>query len=94
MWWTLAAAIAIGVSSGFMVVWLLTRQTRNSAVERADELQEVARREAAVAGQEIKQRVEEELAARRAKRTEHCRGARVCPARGGKSFPNPLNSGD
>ena len=66
MWWTLAAAIALGVSAGFMVVWLLTRQVRNGAVERAEELLEVARREAAVAGQEIKQRAEEELAARRA----------------------------
>ena len=65
-WWALAASIGIGVSSGFLVVWLLTRYTRNSAIHRAAEFLEVARREAVVATQEIKQQAEEELAAKRA----------------------------
>lgn len=65
-WWTLAAAITLGVSSGFLVVWLLTRHTREAAVQHGEELIEVARREAAVATQEIKQHAEEELAAKRA----------------------------
>ncbi len=49
-----------------MVVWLLTRYTRIAAIERAAEFLEVARREAAVATQEIKQQADEELAAKRA----------------------------
>ncbi|HEY9249298.1 MAG TPA: Rnase Y domain-containing protein, partial [Rariglobus sp.] len=65
-WWALAASIGIGVSSGFLVVWLLTRYTRNAAAERAAEMLEVARREAVVATHEIKQQAEEELNAKRA----------------------------
>jgi len=64
--WALTAAITIGVSVGFLVVWALTRHTRRVAIEQAAQLIEVAKREASVAGQEIKQRIEEELAARRA----------------------------
>ena len=65
-WWTLAAAIAMGASFGFMLVWLLTRHTRSAAEERAAERLEVARREAAVAAQEIRQKADEEIAAHRA----------------------------
>jgi ribonuclease Y len=64
--WALAAAITIGVSAGFLVVWMITRHTRRAAREQASQLIEVAKREAAVAAQEIKQRVEEELTATRA----------------------------
>ena len=64
--WALAAAAAFGLSGGFITVWFLTRRTRNAAVERAAEMLEVAKREAAVAAHEIKQKAEEEIAARRA----------------------------
>jgi len=64
--WALAAAITIGVSAGFLVVWMITRHTRRAAREQAGQLIEVAKREAAVAAQELKQRVEEELTATRA----------------------------
>jgi len=65
-WWALAVAITLGIGSGFLVVWRLTRYTRDSAIKRAAELLEVARREAAVATQEIRQEAEGELAANRA----------------------------
>ncbi len=65
-WWTLAAAIAAGGSLGFLFVWLLTRHTRRAAEQSAAERLEVVKREAAVAAQEIKQRADEEIAARRA----------------------------
>ncbi len=64
--WSLAAAVALGASIGFIVVWIFTRHTRDSAVQHAEELMEVAKREAAVAAQELKQKTEEEVAARRA----------------------------
>lgn len=67
--WTLAAAVAIGASAGFIAVWMLTRHTRKAAAERAAEMLEVAKREAAVAGQEVKQHAEEEIAAKRAEAT-------------------------
>lgn len=66
MLWSLGAAVALGASAGFIAVWMLTRHVRGSAVERANELLEVARREAAVAAQETKQKTEEEIAGRRA----------------------------
>ncbi len=65
-WWTLASAIAAGGSLGFLFVWSLTRHTRRAAEESAAERLEVVKREAAVAAQEIKQKAEEEIAARRA----------------------------
>lgn len=51
---------------GFIAVWAITRHTRRVAREQAGQLIEVARREAAVAAQEIKQKAEEEIAGRRA----------------------------
>jgi ribonuclease Y len=64
--WPLALSLGVGAAAGFGAIWLLTRNTRRSTSDRAAELLDVARREAAVAGAEIKQRAEEELAARRA----------------------------
>lgn len=64
--WSLAASLAMGVSVGFFVVWLLTRHARRNAETSATQLIEVARREAAVAAQEIRQKAEEEIQARRA----------------------------
>jgi ribonucrease Y len=65
-YWPIAAAIAIGVSAGFFAVWATTRHARRAAHEQASQLVEVARREALVAAQEVKQLTETELAARRA----------------------------
>lgn len=64
--WSLAASLAVGVSVGFFMVWLLTRHTRRNAELSAAQLVEVARREAAVAAQEIRQKAEEEIQSRRA----------------------------
>ena len=51
---------------GFIVVWLVTRYSRRVAHEQATELIEVARREAAVAAGEVKQRAEAEIQEKRA----------------------------
>jgi ribonuclease Y len=64
--WPLAVAIVVGVAGGLGLVWLLTRQTRRLAEEQAAQMIEVARREAAVAAQEAKQKAEEEIQTRRA----------------------------
>jgi ribonuclease Y len=64
--WSLAISLFVATSAGFFVVWLFTRQTRRLAHEQAAELLEVARREAAVAGEEIKQKAEAEIQERRA----------------------------
>ncbi len=64
--WALAVAFAIGIALGFVVVWLLTRQTRRNAEQSAAQLMDVARRESVVAAQEIKQKTEEEIQTRRA----------------------------
>jgi ribonuclease Y len=52
--------------AGFAVVWIVTRYTRRAAHEQAIELIEVARREAAVAAEELKQKVEGEIQEKRA----------------------------
>jgi ribonucrease Y len=65
-WWTLAAAVTTGVSAGFIGVWLFTRHVRKGATARAAEMLEVAKREATVTAHEIKQKADEEIAARRA----------------------------
>ena len=64
--WSLAVALVLGGTLGFLVVWGLSRQSRRVAREQAAELLEVARREAAVAAEEIKQKAESEIQARRA----------------------------
>jgi ribonuclease Y len=51
---------------GFLVVWISTRQTRRLSHEQASELIEVARREAAVAAEELKQKAEAEVQEKRA----------------------------
>lgn len=58
--------MTIGVSVGFLGVWLLTRHTRRNAENSASQLIDVARREAAVTAQEIRQKAEEEIQSRRA----------------------------
>ncbi len=64
--WPLAVSSMVGICAGFFVVWLLTRHTRRNAESQANQLIEVARREAVVAAQEIRQKAEEELQGRRA----------------------------
>jgi ribonuclease Y len=64
--WSLAAALLAGMAAGFLAVWALTRQSRRIAHEQATELIEVARREAAVAAEELKQKAEGEIQDRRA----------------------------
>jgi ribonuclease Y len=64
--WSLAVALLAGMATGFFIVWMMTRQTRRIAHEQATELIEVARREAAVAGEELKQKAEGEVQDRRA----------------------------
>ena len=56
----------MGGGIGFWVVWRLTRHTRRAAHEQAAELIEVARREAAVAAEEMKQKAEAEIQEKRA----------------------------
>jgi ribonuclease Y len=64
--WSLAVALLAGMATGFFIVWMLTRQTRRIAHEQATELIEVARREAAVGAEELKQKAEGEIQDRRA----------------------------
>ncbi|MBW7894147.1 MAG: ribonuclease Y [Opitutaceae bacterium] len=68
--WPLAGALLLGVGMGFFVVWTVTRHTRRVAHENAAELMEVAKREAAVAAEEMKQKAEEEIRRRRAELTK------------------------
>jgi ribonucrease Y len=64
--WTFLGAVIAGVAGGFVIVWLVTRQTRRIAERQALEQLEIAKREAAVAAQEVKQRAEEEIRSHRA----------------------------
>jgi ribonuclease Y len=63
--WSLAAALLAGMAAGFFAVWASTRQSRRIAHEQAGELIAVARREAAVAAEELKQKAESEIQERR-----------------------------
>jgi ribonuclease Y len=63
--WSLSLSIFAGVSVGFFGVWALRRHTWRIAQEQAAELIEVARREAAVTAEEIKQKAEAEVQERR-----------------------------
>jgi ribonuclease Y len=64
--WTLPASLLVGGGFGFLLVWALSRHTRRVAHEQAAELIEVARREAAVAAEELKQKAEAEIQDKRA----------------------------
>lgn len=64
--WSLPIALVMGGAMGFLVVWAFTRHTRGVADEQAAGLIEVARREAAVAAEELKQEAEAEIHDRRA----------------------------
>ena len=60
-YWPWAAVLLTGAAAGFAAVWLGTLATRRAAREQAQELLEVAKREALVAAEEIKQQVEKGL---------------------------------
>jgi ribonuclease Y len=64
--WALSVSLFVGVLIGFVVVWVVTRHTRGIARDQTAEMLEVARREAAVAAEEIKQKAEAEIQERRA----------------------------
>ncbi len=64
--WSLAVSLVVGGAVGYFVVWAFTRHTRKVAREQAAEHLEVARREAAVGAEEIRQKAEAELAEKRA----------------------------
>ena len=64
--WGLTVGLIVGGAISFLVIWGLTRQTRRAAHEQAAELIEVARREAAVAAEELKQKTDAEIQEKRA----------------------------
>lgn len=64
--WSLPVALVVGGAIAFLVVWAFTRHTRRTAHEQAAELVEVARREAAVAAEEMKQKAEADIQEKRA----------------------------
>ena len=65
LYWPWAGSMLLGAMAGFFVVRIGTKGTRRDAHEQAAALIEVAKREALVAGEEIKQQAERELEARR-----------------------------
>lgn len=68
--WPLAVALVLGMGVGFFVVWAVTRHTRRVAHEQAEELINVARREAAVAAEEVKQKAAQEISHKRSEMTK------------------------
>ncbi len=64
--WSLSLSIFVGVLLGFFGVWAARRHTWRIAQEQATELIEVARREAAVTAEEMKQKAEAEVQEKRA----------------------------
>ena len=67
--WFPTVALVVGMGLGFYVVWAFTRHTRRVAREQAAGLIAVARREGAVAAEELKQKAEAEIQARRTELT-------------------------
>ncbi len=64
--WSLAVTVVFGFSAGLVISWLVTRHNRRVSEQQAEQLLEVAKREAAVAAQETKQKAEEDLQLQRA----------------------------
>ncbi len=67
--WALAAAGLVGVLGGFFGVWFIMRQSRRLAEQSAASHLELAKREAAVASQEMVSKAEEEIRTREAEMT-------------------------
>lgn len=65
LWVVIVAALA-GLGIGYAAIWVLLRQTRRLAKEKAESHIELAKREAAVAAQEIVSKAEEEIRNREA----------------------------
>ncbi len=68
--WSLSFAVLlglfIGLGAGILLVWLLSRQSRRLACAQAAEIRDIARREGAVAAEELKQKAEAEIQDKRA----------------------------
>jgi len=64
--WSLVMDVLIGAGAGFVIVWLWTRHSRRVTREQTQEMVAVARREAAVAAEEERQKVEADLLEKRA----------------------------
>jgi len=64
--WALVAAGLVGVAAGFIGVWFIMRQTRRLAEQSARSHLELAKREAAVASQELVSQAEEKIRSREA----------------------------
>ncbi len=64
--WALIAAGLVGVAAGFVAVWFIMRQTRRLAEQSARSHLELAKREAAVASQELVSQAEEKIRSREA----------------------------
>ena len=67
--WSISADLIVavlgGIALGLFLVWAVSRHSRRVARDQAQELTAVARREAAVAAEEIKQKAEAEIQERR-----------------------------
>jgi ribonucrease Y len=63
--WSFPVALVVGGGVGFFTIWTMTKHTRRVAHEQAAELLSVARREAAVAAEEIKQKIDGEIQVKR-----------------------------
>ena len=64
--WVVVVAALAGLAIGYAAIWILLRQTRRLAKEKAESHIELAKREAAVAAQEIVSKAEEEIRNREA----------------------------
>jgi ribonucrease Y len=64
--WVFGFALLAGLVLGYTAVWLFLRQTRRLACEKAQSHQELAKREAALAAQEMMSKAEEEVRTRHA----------------------------
>lgn len=65
-YWSLGLSIVLGVGVGALLGFLFTRQTRRLASTQAEQIVDVAKREAAVTAEEAKQKAEAEIQVRRA----------------------------
>jgi ribonuclease Y len=64
--WSLPLSLLASIGVGFLVVWIVMRQSLRVSHQQAAELLEVARREAAVAAGELRQKAEAEIQEKRA----------------------------
>ncbi len=65
-YWSLGVSIVVGLALGILLGWLAARQARRWACTQAKQVVSVAKREAAVAAEEAKQKAEAEIQSRRA----------------------------